>query len=75
MRLCERSRLKPQCDRMVRLLVQYSLTGGSISVHLAFSLEELDSIKQVNLLLFNFSKAAESKQVKQEVIHNVKLSL
>ena len=40
---------------------------ANITVHLTYYLEGLDSTKQVNLLLFNVSKAIESKQVKQEV--------
>ena len=40
---------------------------GSIAVWMTYCLDELDSVKKVNLLLFNLSKAAESKQIKQEV--------
>ena len=41
---------------------------GSITVLLT-CLDGLDAIRQVNILLFNKSKAAESKQVKLEVSH------
>ena len=40
---------------------------GSITVRLTSCLDGLESTKQVNLLLFNISKAAESKQVKQDI--------
>ena len=38
-------------------------------------LDGLDLTKQVNLLLFNINKAAESKQVKQEVSCTVRHAL
>ena len=41
--------------------------GGSICVRLTSCLTGLDKTEQVKLFLFNISKAAESKQNKQEV--------
>ena len=50
--------------------------SGSISVRLTSCLDRLDLTKKVNLLLlFNISKAAESKKVKQEVSLTVILLL
>ena len=67
--------LPTSTGRFVR--ISYLVTGprkriltyrGSITVLLT-CLDGLDAIRQVNILLFNKSKAAESKQVKLEVSH------
>ena len=47
----------------------------SITVQLTSCLTRLDLTKQVNLLLFNISKATESKQVKREVSCTVTIPL